>query len=267
MKKAFIKYMILILCCFFALTIGIVANKTYHKYIDYKRGTEYPEKNYTQSLATNDLVRLCDGYIRTNDLKYLDYIDELLNAEDYEQAVSEYYKNDVEFMSYTYLYGNKNTHLISAMYICAVNNDIDKFIAAMEKYYPQMSSGIRVICFNNTMLKIKTNFIKDNIDIIADTMHSLNFETGTHIHKILELSNVLIAYKVADGNNPKIKEIEKEIEAVYDEWKPTDKNAVEEIQKEQMENYIYCWTDMMKDHNSDSSPNTYSYADNGTELL
>lgn len=243
------------------VAIGFFANQAYHKYQNRHVVLVSSEESSVKSPSTRDLIRICDKYIRTNDLRYLDYIDELLNAEDYEQEVLEYYKNDAEFLHYALYYGCKDTHLISTMYICAVNNDIDKFIAAMEKYYPQMTAGKRGVCFSNTMLKIKTDFIKSNIDVITDMMHSFSFETDNPIFKILELSNILTAYKVADGNNPKIKEIEKEIEAVYDEWQLTDKNGVKEIQKEQMENYIYCWTDMMKDHNSDSGPTTYSYAD------
>lgn len=232
MNKTYVKYIVLlVICCSLAFTIGFAANKAYHKY---KADKEYFQSSYTQKRSTIDLISLCDEYIRTNDLRYLNYIDELLNAEDYEQEVLEYYKNDAEFLNYAFLYGSKNTHLVSAIYICAVNNDIDKFISVMEKYYPQMSAGIREICFNNTMMKI------------------------------LALSNVLAAYKAYDANNPKIKEIEKEIKAVYDERQLTDKNGIKEIQKEQMENYIYCWNYMMENHNNDNSQNTYSYANVNT---
>lgn len=260
MNKTYVKYVILLaICCFLAFTIGFAANKAYHKY---KADKEYPQSSYTQKRSTTDLISLCDGYIRTNDLKYLDYVDELLSAEDYEQEVLEYYKDDTEFSSYMFLYGSKNTHLVSAIYICAVNNDIDKFISALEKYYPQMSSGIREICFNNTMMKLKNDFIKDNIDIIADKMHSLNFDNATPLHKIFNLSNVLAAYEADDKNNPKIKEIEKEIEAIYSEWNPTDKNAALKTQEEQMKNYTTCWNYMLKTSNSNDSRNTYSYAEN-----
>lgn len=262
MNKTYVKYIVLlVICCSLAFTMGFAANKAYHKYQNHNFYLVSSEENFVKSSSTRDLIRICDEYIRTNDLRYMDYIDELLNAEDYEQEVLEYYKNDAEFLNYAFLYGSKNTHLVSAIYICAVNNDIDKFISVMEKYYPQMSAGIREICFNNTMMKLKNGFIKENIGVIADEMYSLSFEADNPMMKILALSNVLAAYKAYDANNPKIKEIEKEIKAVYDERQLTDKNGIKEIQKEQMENYIYCWADMMKDHNSDSGPTTYSYAD------
>lgn len=260
-KEIIIKCIITLLFCSLMVAIGFFANQAYHKYPKGNFVLISSEENYVKSLSTRDLIEICDKYIKTNDLSYLDYIDDLLAAENYEQEVLEYYKNDAEFLHYALYYGCKDTHLISTMYICAVNNDVDKFIAAMEKYYPQMTAGKRGICFNNTMLKIKSDFIKSNIDVITDIMHSFSFETDNPIFKILELSNILTAYKVVNENDPKIKEIEKEIETVYDEYQLTDKNGIKEIQKEQMENYIYCWTDMMKEHDSDSDSTAYSYKD------
>lgn len=238
-KKTFNKYIILILCCSIGVTIGVLSHKLYNKYIDYKDSSKYFEKVYIKDPTTSNLIKLCDSYLENNNIKYLDYVDKLLDAEDYEQAVLDYYKNDSDFVNDSYIY--KNVHLISTMYVCAVNNDIDKFLSSIEKYYPQLPLSAKLTCFHNAMLKLNTPFLTDNIDVIVNKMYSIISETDPPANQFVDLLSVLAYYQVADKNNPQVEIIRNKIQKL----ELTDKDIFARIQEESMKTYMYYWTDLL----------------------
>lgn len=241
-NKLSIKVVIVILSCsLIGATIGYSISNSY---ISYKNSSTHLEKIYMSNPTTSNLIKLCDSYIASCDMKYLIYADKLLDSDDFCQAISDVYKYDADF---TYnSYAIKQSYFVFTMYICAVNNDIDEFISTMEKYYPQMTPSDGPKYFYSVMSQLTSSFIEDNKEVIVDKMYSIISKTDIPIYRFVTSLNVLSYYQVVDKDNPQVKVLENEIWEICKSWPATNEASFKKLQEEKQREYMNYWTDLLK---------------------
>lgn len=245
-KNISIKYIILILCC--SVIVGLLVCQTnviYYRYKNYKESVEYLEKTYTKDPTKNNLMKLCGKCMDTNNMKYLDYADKLLNLEDCGQIVLDYYKDNPELTNQSNSDSYKDICLLLTMSICAKNNDIDKFIFAMNKYYPQLPLEYKHSYFYDVLIKQNSAFIMDNKDIIIKTVYSLIIESNDPPQsKLVDLISILSFYQVIDQDNPQVETIKGEIKNARNLWKSIDDKTFAELHDKISKTYVQYWTNL-----------------------
>lgn len=243
-KKKMIKEIIIMVCCYsFALILGILSHSAYNQYKDYKESSAYLEKVYIKEPTTNNLIKLCYYCLNTGDIKYLDYIDTLLTAEDYEEAMIEFFKDkDVTDDFKEGNIGSKTFFSAYSLALCAINNDIEKFLMRMEYCYSNYNYIFYSDEFHLIMSANITPFFIENKYIIVEKMHALALESSPSI-RMVNLINVLAFYKVTDKYSPQIGIIKDELNETYKEFE--DPKAWEENSKDTCQVFMAYWVDLL----------------------
>ena len=237
MKKSL--FIIIFLFVFAIATVPSLAKITDH----YLTSPNYYEKVYQKNPTTYNLVVLCDACLDNNDKKYLLYIDELLTAEDFEQAIKAYYGYDESKILTT-----KNALRIATVGVAVANNSMDDFNDSMKKHYVELESGDRPQFFYKILVGLDTSFVYENKDAIIQIFCEIAEQEDIPLFKLRELLNILAFYNVTNEKSEAIAEIKEEINDVctqinFDEtYEAGLKSIVEEYEK--------YWEELLADRKS-----------------
>lgn len=225
----------------FLFAFSIVAVPSLAKITNqYLTSPNYYEKVYQKNPTTHNLLVLCDACLDNNDKKYLLYIDELLNAEDFEQAINEYYGYDKSKILTT-----KNAFRVATVGVAVVNNDMDDFNDSMKKYYVELESGDRPKYFFKILADVDASFVYENKNAIIQIFYEIAKQEDIPLLKLRELLNILAFYNVTNEKSETIAEVEEEITNVC-----TQINFNESYEvglKSIVEEYEEYWADLLSE--------------------
>lgn len=241
------KRKVLIIFVFF-FAFSIVAVPSLAKITkQYLTSPDYYEKVYQKNPTTYNLVVLCDACLDNNDKKYLLYIDELLTAEDFEQAIKAYYGYDESKILTT-----KNALRIATVGVAVANNSMDDFNDSMKKHYVELESGDRPKYFHKILVDLDTTFVYENKSAIIKIFCEIAKQEDIPLFKLRELLNILAFYNVTNEKSEAIAEIKEEINVVCNQINFND--SYETGIKSMLKEYEEYWKDLLEQSGDGSKP-------------
>lgn len=240
----------IVICVFAICVTTVLVCSGYYIYKNQKPSVKHFEKLYSEEPTTIHLLELYNSYIEETNIKCLDYVDSLLSAKDYEKAAIEYYES-TDKNTYGLELANlispmgKDIIIVNALYVCGANNNIEKYLYCMDKYYYQLSPKAKVRMFHDAMLLIETQFLIDNKDIIAEKLHSLALKNDDQLLKISDLLNVLAFYRVIDAENTKIDTITSEIKEIFYQLEFDGNEHINNWANSRCQKYMDYWNDLL----------------------
>lgn len=155
-------------------------------------GSQYQILKYKIDDSTENLINLCDNLIVGGDIKFLDYVDILLNREDFEDVYNKMNK-DLSWEKY-------NDLLILQTFKCIIQSDeSNELEETVINYFPKVKMSDPLAHLSYALGK-KTKVANENkINIINGIIRLYNFSSGDEKQKYLEY--IVAYYSYYDINN------------------------------------------------------------------
>lgn len=222
---------------FLTAILGIAIGISFSEGYKYTKSVEYLVKKYEHNASTENLMKLCVRCADNADMRYLEYVDELMQREDYEKylllANPTCKENDIETL--------KDVQMAFTLAIAVSNENLTAFLESLDRYYLEIDNAPFVL--HEVMANIENSFISDNQEVIVAHLYDLAMQVEKTSEKAKALLNILAYYKVADPTNAAVEQLPKQIAEIL--YGPDYDPNVLQTYEHATDTYATYWKDFL----------------------